>query len=236
VVPVEPRQRWRLIFRRLASAPPLQQKELLAAWQDGLVASGLPFLPPDRPRLAFAAALPVGMPAERELVDVLLSDRLPIDELRRALPGALPEGHELIDLHDVWLGEPPLPGQTAAADYRIELGGTPDAAALTDAAARLLGSSTLRRPKPKGGGDYDLRPLLADIGVAGVFDAAGGGHPPILEENDVLGERARFGAVMGDVDERHARLGGEGGHVGDEGAAQRLVERGEGLVEQHQTR
>jgi radical SAM-linked protein len=164
-VPLEPRQRWRLIFRRFAGAPPLQQKELLAAWQDGLAACGLPLVPPDRPRLSFAAALPVGMPAERELVDILLSERRPVDEVRRAVVGALPAGHELIELHDVWLGEPALPGQAAAADYRVELKGEPNGAALAAAGARLLASTSLPRPKPKGGGDYDLRPLLDDLAV-----------------------------------------------------------------------
>lgn len=168
-VALEPRQRWRLVFERHADAPPLQQKDLLVAWQEGLAASGLPFVPPDRPRLSFAAALPVGMPAKRELVDVLLSERRPIDEVRRAVLAALPAGHTLIELHDVWLGEPPLPGQIAAADYSIELEGEPDRDALTEAAKRLLASPTLRRPKPKGGGDYDLRPLLDAMAV----DAAG---------------------------------------------------------------
>jgi len=190
---LEPRQRWRLVFRRLESAPPLQQKELLAAWQDGLVACRLPFVPPDRPRLAFAAALSVGLVAERELVDVLLSERRPIDDVRRAIVGALPEGHELIDLHDVWLGEPPLPGQTAAADYRIELEGTPDAARLADAASRLIASPSLVRPKPKGGGDYDLRPLLDAITIDGaVGDAGGGAEAPV-----VLRVRTRFDPERG---------------------------------------
>ena len=164
-VPLEPRQRWRVVFRRLADAPALQQKELVAAWQDGLAGCGLPFVPPDRPRLSFAAALPVGVAAERELVDVLLSERRSIDEVRRAIVNALPAGHELIELHDVWLGESALPGQTAAADYRIELEGEVDGAALGDSAERLLAAATLRRPKPKGVGDYDLRPLLDDISV-----------------------------------------------------------------------
>lgn len=172
-VSLEPRQRWRVVFRRRSDAPPLQQKELLAAWQDGLGASGLPFVPADRPRLSFAAALPVGMAAERELLDLLLSDRRPIEEVRRAIVGALPDGHELIELHDVWLGEPPLPGQAAAADYRIELKGAPNAPALAEAAGRLLAAHSLRRPKPKGGGDYDLRPLLDEIAVDGARDGAG---------------------------------------------------------------
>jgi radical SAM-linked protein len=189
VVSLEPRQRWRLTFRRRADAPPLQQKELLAAWQDGLAATGLPLVPPDRPRLSFAAALPVGMAAERELVDLLLSERRPIHEVRHALVAALPAGHELRELHDVWLGEPPLPGQLAAAEYRMELAGTPDPAALAGAASRLLASTSLVRPKPKGGGDYDLRPLLDQITVEESGPGGGGAV--------ALGVRTRFDPERG---------------------------------------
>ena len=114
------------------------------------------------------------MAAERELVDVLLSERLPIDRVRPAIVGALPAGHELTELHDVWLGEPPLPGQTAAADYRIVLAGAPDAVELSRAAERLIASASLVRPKPKGGGDYDLRPLLESVAVEAGSAAAGG--------------------------------------------------------------
>lgn len=129
------------------------------------------------------------MPAERELVDVMLSERRPIDDVRSALVGALPAGHDLIDLHDVWLGEPPLPGQTAAADYRIELESELDAAALLAAVQRLLGSSAIRRAKPKGGGDYDLRPLFDDLAVEGAGHAAGS---PV-----VLRVRTRFDPERG---------------------------------------
>jgi hypothetical protein len=135
------------------------------------------------------------MAAERELVDVLLSERLPVDQVRLAIIGALPAGHELIELHDVWLGEPPLPGQTAAADYRIELEGRPDAALLTDAAAHLIASSSLIRPKPKGGGDYDLRPLVDHVAVEGGGADAGTGANADVPV--VLRMRTRFDPERG---------------------------------------
>jgi len=45
-----------------------------------------------------------------------------------------------VDAFDVWLGGPPLAGRVVAADYRIELAGAPDAAAL---AAVCLGAVLL---------------------------------------------------------------------------------------------
>ena len=178
--PSEPRQRWRVVYRRRPDAPLLQQREQLAAWEASLVVSGLPLAGLDlripRPRLVFAAPLAVGMAAERELVDLFLVDRWPVAEVRVRLAGSLPAGHELIDMYDVWLGQPPLSGQVVAADYRVEVGvaegGGPDRAALRSACARLLGASTLPRTRDKGGRSipYDLRRLVADVEVV-----AGGG-------------------------------------------------------------
>ncbi|MEW5990030.1 MAG: TIGR03936 family radical SAM-associated protein [Chloroflexota bacterium] len=174
IVPAEPRQRWRVRFRRRADAPALAQREQLAAWEAALESSGLPLvgldLPVPRPRIVLAAPLAVGMAADGELIDLFLATRLTGAEVRAAVADSLPTGHELVDLHDVWLGEPALSGRVAAADYRIGIGtmaGTPDRATLTLAAARLIGARTLLRTRDKGGRpvEYDLRPLVAAIEV-----------------------------------------------------------------------
>ena len=194
IAPAEPRQRWRLVYARSESAPHLAQRDQQAAWEAGLRASGLPVvgqeLVPPRPRIAFAAPLGVGLPAERELADLFLAERLPVAVVRDALEANLPEGHRLVELLDVWLGEAALPGQVVAADYRVgvRIGGAdlaegepapsaPDA--LADAARRLLRESSLPRTRDKGGQPvaYDLRPLLADIGVIEAGGSAAGSDP-----------------------------------------------------------
>ena len=122
IAPAEARQRWRLVYARSESAPHLAQSDQQSAWEAALLASGLPVvgqdLEPPRPRIAFAAPLGVGLPAERELADLFLAERLPVAGVRSALEATLPEGHRLVELHDVWLGEAALPGQVVAADYR----------------------------------------------------------------------------------------------------------------------
>jgi radical SAM-linked protein len=172
--PAEPRQRWRVRFRRRPDAPALPQREQLDAWETALAASGLPLagldLPVPRPRFVFAAPLGVGMAAEGELVDLFLTDRRAVAEVRPIIAASMPPGHELVDLFDVWLGEPPLSGRVAAADYRLELAATPDPpdrAAIENACARLLAAPTLPRTRDKGGRSvgYDLRPLVTSIDV-----------------------------------------------------------------------
>ncbi len=62
-----------------------------------------------RPRLAFAAPLPIGMPAEHELLDAILGARVPMATVREGLAGALPAGLRIVDLFDVWIGRARAP-------------------------------------------------------------------------------------------------------------------------------
>jgi radical SAM-linked protein len=124
--------------------------------------------------MVFGAPLPAGMAAERELLDLFLVRRCTIGTVRDALATALPEGHELVDLHDVWLGVPALSGQVAAADYRVRVraveGPAMDLGALATACQALIAAASLPRTRDKGGRQvqYDLRPLLASVSATGV--------------------------------------------------------------------
>jgi radical SAM-linked protein len=187
----EPRQRWRLTVRRAADAPPLAQRELVAAWDEAIAASGLPIVVGDpakpRPRVVFGAPLTVGMASEGELLEIVLTERLPAWRVREALAPWLPDGWSLVDLADVWLGGPALAGRVAAAEYRVTLGATTGGASLERATQELLEARSLPRERAKGDGTvrYDLRPLLADVRIADP-------GPPVT-----LLVRTRFHAELG---------------------------------------
>ena len=159
----EARQRWRVVFRRDAAASQLGGRDLQAAVEANLAASGLPIAG----RTQMAAGLPSGLAAERELLDVILTERWPVARARPALGEALPDGHELVDCHDVWLGEPALAAQARSADYRIVLDAEESAARLRAAAAALMSSNHIQRTRLKGDRtvEYDLRPLLEAIDI-----------------------------------------------------------------------
>ena len=167
----EPRQRWRLTFRREPVAADLVGRAAIDAWQSALVESGLALAqldPAGRPRVAFGAPLPAAAEGEAELAEIFLAERVPAWRLRIALTDRLPAGHTLVGAEDVWLGAPPLPGRVVGADWRVELDPAGVYAdALGDAADRLLAASTLPRTRSKAGADkpYDLRPLLDDVAV-----------------------------------------------------------------------
>ena len=187
--PLPPRQRWRLTLARSADAPRLAGRELADAWEGTLEASGLPVHRPlgrARARVAFGAPLSMGIAAEAELADIVLTEVCPVWRVREAIAGRCPEGWRLVDLYDVWLGGPPLAGQVVAADYRIEIGGS-DPAAVADAAAALMRAPAIRRERAKGNAvvAYDLRPLLLRVGM-------GQAGPPL-----VVQARTRFHPALG---------------------------------------
>jgi len=111
-------------------------------------------------------------------MEIFLVERWPVASVRAAIESALPIGHELVDLHDVWLGEPPLTGQVAAADYRVTVraadGRELDRATLQSACDQLLAAIALPRTRDKGGRAvaYDLRPLVI-AATADVVDPDG---------------------------------------------------------------
>ena len=188
-IPAPARQRWRLVVARSADAPPLAGRELSDAWEVALDGSGLPLHRPPgkaRARVAFGAPIPAVMAAERELIDLFLTEVVPAWLVRERLAGRLPDGWQLVDLEDVWLGAPALAGQVGAADYRIDLGAA-DGVAVAAAAAALLAATDLPRERRKGASTvrYDLRPLLIDVGIADP-------GPPL-----VVRARTRFHPVLG---------------------------------------
>lgn len=175
MTPVEivdpPRQRWRLALARGPDAPPLGGRELADAWEVALDGTSLPLarVGRGRARIAFAAPLSSAFAAERELADIVLTERLPIWHVREALEPRLPDGWRLVGLEDCWLGAPALASLVVAADYRTELEGVgAHPATIGSAAERLLAAPRLERERKKGGGTvtYDLRPLLIDVRVA----------------------------------------------------------------------
>lgn len=166
----ESKQRWRVVFARGEEARYLSHLDAVHLWERAFRRGDIPvavsegFSP--RPRLIFAAPLPLGMLAEHELADLFLAERLTRPDLRSRLADGMPSGYRLIDLHDEWVGGPALATQLVAADYRVTLLGVASDV-LASAAAALLASESLPRAKrrEKKVTAYDLRPLLLDLQV-----------------------------------------------------------------------
>ncbi len=166
-------QRWRLELRRGRLNDDQVQRAQQVAWETALRASGLPIVGLDsasgRLRFAMAAPLSPSVPGEAELADVWLTDRVPRWTAREAISSTLPAGSELVDLYDVWLGEPALPGQVVASVYRATATVDPGAtSAIEAAAAAVLAAEEVPRERLRAerAVAYDLRPFIDDLAVA----------------------------------------------------------------------
>jgi radical SAM-linked protein len=221
----EIRQRWRLVVGRGSEARDVPHREIQLAWEVGLRNAHLPLAETHgaqpRPRITFAAPVPVGMLADRELIDIGLAERRRVDEVRRAATGAAPPGYRLVELYDVWAGEPPLTGQVAAGDYRVSVDSEPAPTRAveaevgpvgqvragegeTSALDELLAAPVLERTRDKGGGavTVDIRPHLIEMRLD---DTGGAGLALLMRLR--LGGDGGVGRPEEIVDEYARRLG-----------------------------
>jgi radical SAM-linked protein len=169
----QPVQRLRLVFCKGAEIKYISHLDLMRTWERALRRAELPlahsqgFNP--RPRLFFAAALPVGFTGRAEMLDVLLERRLGLHDFAARLKAQLPVGLWLESANEVPMALPPLPGQVMAAEYEVlvETEGTADE--IKARLAGLLAMASLPRHRQRPGQEraYDLRPLIQELWFVG---------------------------------------------------------------------
>jgi radical SAM-linked protein len=152
----------------------------VAAWESGLVGSGLPVSLSEtatpRPRVSFAAQAPIGMLAERELIDVVLTELRRIHDVRATVEAAAPAGYRLVDLYDVWLSSPTLASLVTAGEYRATVevdegqpAGRPSDADLRAGIDALFAADRIEVVRAKGHGEVtiDIRPHVHRLRLVG---------------------------------------------------------------------
>jgi radical SAM-linked protein len=163
------RYRLRITFARGEALKYISHLDLARAWERAIRRAGVPlaysqgFNP--RPKMAFAAALPVGYTSAAEVVDVFLDAPLSLLDLAHRLAETLPPGLRVVSIEDVEPGLPALQSQVRAAEYLVNVAWEGDRADLEARVAALLSASTLPRERVRKGQrrSYDLRPLVEDL-------------------------------------------------------------------------
>lgn len=200
-----PRQRWQILFARRDPALRVRQAELLGEFERAFREAGLPLSQTNaarpRPRLKFAANLPVGVELRGEVLEAYFDELVPIGRIQAAAE-LLPEGLEVVDAREVWHGFPSAASQLRGAEYEIDVRARGEAPLTSDelrgAVVRLLGASRLVGKRRRGeserradAGARDLRPLVEDVEILEVneeerrarlrmvlrLDATGAGRP-----------------------------------------------------------
>jgi len=199
----QPRQRWQLLFARREPALRIRQAELLSEFERAFREAGLPLAHTNairpRPRLKFAANLPIGIELRGEILEAYFDDLVPIGKIQAAT-ALLPEGIEVLDAREVWHGFPSAASQLRAAEYEIDVRGDGQLSdeSLRGAVVRILAAPRLVGQRRRGeserradAGARDLRPLVEDVEILEVdeeehrarlrmvlrLDASGAGRP-----------------------------------------------------------
>lgn len=164
-----PQQRLRIEFALTERLKYLSHLDLARTWERAFRRAQLPlaysqgFNP--RPRFQIAAALPVGVSGQAELLDVWLDEVLEPKKARDRLRDSLPAGLQVSAVEEVDLRQPSLQSQMRAADYLAIVASYEPADAIRARIEALLAAPTLLRQRHHKGRmrTYDLRPLVQSI-------------------------------------------------------------------------
>jgi radical SAM-linked protein len=186
--PDQPRQRWQILFARHEPALRMRQADLLAEFERTFREAGLPLSQSNaarpRPRLKFAANLPVGLELRGEVLEVYFDELVTIGRIQTASE-LLPEGIEIVDAREVWHGFPSAASQLRGAEYEIAVRPRGDQPLTSDelrgAVVRLLAAEELPGKRRRGEserradtGPRDLRPFIEDVEVLEVAEDGSG--------------------------------------------------------------
>ncbi|MBI4307495.1 MAG: DUF2344 domain-containing protein [Chloroflexi bacterium] len=167
-------QRLRVTYRRGEPLKFLSHLDLHRLWFRAFRRAGVPLAYSEgfsaHPRFSIAAALPVSVTGEAELMDVYLTRRLAPFFFMRAVNRVLPPGSEIVHAEEVDLGLPALQALMRAAEYRVTVETDRSKDEIEEAARRLLAQASLpwEHKREDQVRRYDLRALIEDIRVEDV--------------------------------------------------------------------
>ncbi|MDT8304564.1 MAG: TIGR03936 family radical SAM-associated protein [Anaerolineae bacterium] len=158
-------QRLRLRFSKVGPARYIGHLDLARALERALNRARLPVAYTQgfnrRPRLQFAAALPLGFTSEAELADVWLTERVKAEEAQRQLMSRMAPGIVIYEMWEVPLDAPAMQAATVETTYVAVLPEEIDSNAVGERVAALLATESV--PRERRGKRYDLRPLVYDL-------------------------------------------------------------------------
>lgn len=111
-----------------------------------------------QPKLAIAAALPLGFSSRCEVLDMRLEREIPLEGLREKLQETLPTGIQVANVESVDEKLPALQTLVASAEYQVTLSESIDSVELKRRIESVLTSESIMRERR--GKTYDLRPLI----------------------------------------------------------------------------
>lgn len=114
-----------------------------------------------QPKLAIAAALPLGFSSRCEVLDMRLEHEIPLEGLREKLQETLPTGIQVASIESVDEKLPALQTLVASAEYQVTLTEPADSAELKRRIDSVMETKSIIRERR--GKTYDLRPLIEEL-------------------------------------------------------------------------
>ncbi len=166
-----PVQRLRISFAKGEPLKYISHLDVTRTWERSFRRAALPvaysqgFNP--RPRFQIAAALPVGVTGQSELLDLWLTEVMDPGDVAARLRAAVPAGLAVDDVTEVDLRQPSLQSQMRSAEYRAVVHSAEPVAAVRTRVEALLAAPTLPRQRHHKGKmrSYDLRPFIQSVRV-----------------------------------------------------------------------
>jgi radical SAM-linked protein len=164
-------RRFRLMFGKGEEVRYISHLDLMRTWERVLRRAGLRlahsqgFNP--RPRLVFAAPLPVGVTSEAEIVDVIVEDEIDAAGFAQRVRSALPPGISLAAVSEVGLEAPAVMAQVATADYVVAVQATAGREEALERIAEFLQRASVPydRTRKKVTKRADMRPAVVELGI-----------------------------------------------------------------------
>jgi len=159
-------RRFRLTFSKGEEVRYISHLDLMRTWERILRRAGIKlahsqgFNP--RPRLVFAAPLPVGVTSQAEIVDVVVEDELHANEFAQRLEPALAPGIRVLAATEVGLQAPSAMASVLTADYVVELAAQADIGQTIEA---FLASASVPYERSRKGTlkQADMRPAVVGL-------------------------------------------------------------------------
>lgn len=164
-------QRLRLIFSKMGPTRFIGHLDLARTMERSLNRARIPVAYTQgynqRPRMQFAAALPLGYTSECELADIWLTEIMGPDQLKERLMAKIAPGLAIIEVTDIPLSKPNLQTMTAAANYSVTFLDQVNLADLQRHITNLLAADSHIRIREHGRNRkaYDLRPLILGLSL-----------------------------------------------------------------------